>query len=177
VAETRIVSIIGKKSAGKTTLAVALSAEFARKGRRVMCIKHGVHPADPDRPGSDGHRLFFEGKAERVIIAAPGMRVVFERRPDDADPIALARQYFDGAHLVLVEGYRAAALPKIEVFRRQASDSPIFDPTLPNADQWFAIVTDDERFEAPCTVLRFRDTMWLQLLANLAWDKAKIIAD
>lgn len=175
MAETRIVSIVGKKNAGKTTLAVALASEYTRKGRRVMSIKHATHPAEVDRPGSDSYRLFHEGKAERVLIAAPSMRVVFERRPDDTDPISLARRYFEDADIVLVEGFKSSPIPKIEVYRREASDSPIFQPSLPNAAEWIAIVTDDDRFEAPCPVLRFRDTMWLQLLANLAWDRAKVI--
>jgi molybdopterin-guanine dinucleotide biosynthesis protein B len=175
VAETRIISIIGKKDAGKTTLAVALASEFARKGRRVMAIKHASNPAEVDRPGTDSFRLFHEGKAERVLIAGPDLRVIFERRPDDTDPITLARQYFDGAEIVLVEGFKASDLPKIEVFRRAASSTPVYDPAQPNASQWIAIVTDDEKFDANCPVLRFRDTMWLQLLANLAWDRAKII--
>lgn len=175
MAETRILSIIGKKNAGKTTLAVALASEFARKGRRVMAIKHASHPAEVDQSGSDSHRLFHEGKAERVLIAGPDLRVIFERRPDDTDPVTLAKQYFEGADIVLVEGFKAAALPKIEVFRRAASATPLYDPSHPGAAQWIAIVTDDERFDAPCPVLRFRDTMWLQLLANLAWDRAKVI--
>ncbi len=175
MADTRILSIIGKKNAGKTTLAVALASEFVRKGRRVMAIKHSSHPAQVDQTGSDSYRLFHEGKAERVLIAGPDLRVIFERRPDDTDPVTLAKQYFDGADIVLVEGFRAAQIPKIEVFRRAASDTPLFDPSLPGAAQWIAIVTDDEKFDAPCPVLRFRDTMWLQLLANLAWDRAKVI--
>ena len=175
MADTRILSIIGRKNAGKTTLAVALASEFARKGRRVMAIKHASHPAEVDQTGSDSYRLFHEGKAERVLIAGPDLRVIFERRPDDTDPIALAKQYFDGAEIVLVEGFKRAPIPKIEVFRRAAGDTPLFDPSLPGAAQWIAIVTDDERFDAPCPVLRFRDTMWLQLLANLAWDRAKVI--
>ncbi|HYA52777.1 MAG TPA: molybdopterin-guanine dinucleotide biosynthesis protein B [Streptosporangiaceae bacterium] len=175
MAATRILSIIGKKNSGKTTLAVALAAEFARKGRRVMAMKHATHPADVDREGSDSYRHFHEGKAERVLIAAPNQRVIFERRPDDADPISLARRYFDGADIVLVEGFRAAPLPKIEVFRKEAAATPLYDPRAPNADQRVAIVTDDDLFRAPCPVLHFRDTMWLQLLANIAWDRAQEI--
>jgi len=175
VAETRILSIIGKQNAGKTTLAVALASEFVRKGRRVMAIKHAGPPGEVDRPGTDSHRLFHEGKAERVLVAGPDLRVIFERRPDDTDPVSLARQYFDGADIVIVEGFKSAPIPRIEVFRRAASETPIFDPALPGASLWIAIVTDDEKFDAPCPVLRFRDTMWLQLLANLAWDRAKVI--
>ncbi len=172
---TRILSVIGKKDAGKTTLAVALASEFVRKSRRVMTIKHASHPADVDRPGTDSHRHFHEGKAERTLLVAPDMRVLFERHRDDTDPSDLARRYLDGADIVLVEGFRKATLPKIEVFRRAASSTPIFDPAAASADQWVAIVTDDEKFEAPCPVLRFRDTMWLQLLANLAWERAAIL--
>ena len=175
MAETRIISVIGRKNAGKTTLLVALASEYARKGRRVMTMKHATHPADIDRPGTDSYRHFHEGKAERVLIAAPDLRVVLERRPDASDPVALARRYFDDADIVLVEGFRSAPIPKVEVYRREANKTPIFQAEQANAREWVAIVTDDERFEAPCPVLRFRDTMWLQLLANLAWDRARVI--
>lgn len=175
MAATRIVSIIGLKNAGKTTLAVALSCEFVRKGRRVMSIKHASHPAEVDREGTDSYRLYHEGKAERVLIAGPNERVVIERSPDDTDPVSLARRYFDGADIVLVEGFKRAPIPKIEVYRRAAGPAPIYDTSLPNAEEWVALVTDDDRLTATCPVLRFRDTMWLQLLASLAWDRAKVI--
>ncbi len=175
MAETRIISIIGRRNAGKTTLAVALASEFVRKGRRVMAIKHATHAPEVDKRGSDSERLFIEGKAQRVVLAGPETRVIFERSADDNDPIGLAKRYLDGADIVLVEGYQDAALPKIEVYRREASSRPIFEAQAPNADQWLAIVTDDEKFEAPCPVLRFRDTMWLQLLAAMAWDRAKVL--
>jgi molybdopterin-guanine dinucleotide biosynthesis protein B len=175
VAATRIVSIVGKKNAGKTTLIVALAAEFARKGRRVMTIKHATHPLEVDREGTDSFRHYYEGKAERVLIAAPEQRVIFERSRDDTDPMALARRYLEGADLVLVEGFSSSSLPKIEVFRTEASSTPLFDPNAPNAEEWVAIVTNQERVQAPCPVLHFRDTMWLQLLANIAWDRAKVL--
>jgi molybdopterin-guanine dinucleotide biosynthesis protein MobB len=175
VAETRILSVIGRKHAGKTTLLVALAAEYTRKGRRVMTIKHGTHPSSVDQPDSDSYRHFHEGKAERTLLVTPDLRVSFERRADTTDPITLARQYFAGADIVLVEGFKSAPVPKIEVFRREVGGTPIFAPDAPNAAEWVAIVTDDDRFEAPCPVLRFRDTMWMQLLANLGWDRALVI--
>jgi molybdopterin-guanine dinucleotide biosynthesis protein MobB len=175
VASTRIVSIIGRKNAGKTTLTVALASELVRRGHRVMTIKHGHHPADADRKGSDTWRHFHEGRAERVLIASPDLRVLFERSPDDYDPIALAQQYMHGADIVLTEGYKAAPLPKIEVFRKAVADAPIYDGASPEAGQWIAVVTDDAGFRAACTVLHFNDTIWLQLLANLAWERSLIL--
>jgi molybdopterin-guanine dinucleotide biosynthesis protein MobB len=172
VAAARIISIIGRKNAGKTTLTVALARELARRGHRVMTIKHGHHPADLDREGSDSWRHFHEGKAERVLMAAPNVRVLFERAPDDYDPIGLVRKYLSDADIILAEGFKQAPLPKIEVFRPAVAQRPLYEPGDSNAHQWVAIVTDDYGFDAGCTVLRFQDTMWLQLLSNLAWDQA-----
>ena len=175
MAATRIISVVGRKNAGKTTLAVALTSELVRRGHRVMTLKHGHHPADADRRGSDTWRHFHEGRAERVLIASPDLRVLFERSLDDYDPVGLARQYMQGADIVVAEGYKAAPLPKIEVFRRAAGDTPLYDPAAPNAHQWVAIITDVADFTAECSVLRFHDTNWLQFLANLAWERSQIL--
>jgi molybdopterin-guanine dinucleotide biosynthesis protein len=110
-----------------------------------------------------------------VLIASPQLRVLFERSPDDYDPIGLARQYMHGADIVLTEGFKAAPLPKIEVFRKTVGDHPLYNPANANAREWVAIITDDPDFEADCRVLRFNDTIWLQLLANLAWDRSLIL--
>ena len=175
MASTRILSIIGRKNAGKTTLTVALAGELARRGRRVMTIKHGHHPADVDRAGSDSWRHFHEGRAERVLIASPDLRVLFERSPDEYDPVGLARRYMDDADIVLVEGYKRAPIPKVEVFRPSVSDTPIYDPASPEAPRWAAIVTSDVTFTAGCPVIQFGDTMWLQLLASLVTERAQPI--
>jgi molybdopterin-guanine dinucleotide biosynthesis protein MobB len=175
VASTRILSIIGRKNAGKTTLTVALTGELARRGLRVMTIKHGHHPADVDRPGSDSWRHFHEGRAQRVLIASPDLRVLFERTPDEYDPLALARRYMGDADVVLAEGYKRAPIPKIEVFRPSVADTPIYDAASPDSALWAAIVTDDLDFDARCKVVRFQDTMWLQLLATLTLDRAQAI--
>lgn len=140
-----------------------------------MTLKHGHHPADADRVGSDTWRHFHEGPAERTLIAAPDMRVLFERTADDYDPIGLARRYLDGADIILAEGFSRAPLPKVEVFRRAVASSPIYADADQTTDRWRAIVTDDDRLRASCPVLRFNDTMWLQLLANIAWDGALIL--
>ncbi len=141
-----------------------------------MTMKHAHHPAVVDQNGTDSYRHFHEGKVERVLLATPDTRIVFERSPDDTGPMALAAQYLRGADLVLAEGFTKFPLPKIEVYRREVSATPLFDSTASDADNWLAILTDDEAFQAPCSVLRFRDTMWLQLLANLAWDGAKVLS-
>lgn len=172
MAATRIISIIGRKNAGKTTLTVALASELVRRGHRVMTMKHADHPAQVDQPGVDSWRHFHEGRAERVLLVTPDMRVLFDRAPEEYDPIGLSREYLQGADIVLVEGFKRAPIPKIEVFRRAVAPKPIFDPAAGDAGRWVAIVTDDYGFEADLRILRFSDTMWLQVLANLAWEQA-----
>jgi molybdopterin-guanine dinucleotide biosynthesis adapter protein len=172
VAATRIISIVGRKSAGKTTLAVALASELGRRGRRVMTIKHAHHPVEVDQPGSDSWRHFHEGRAERVLLVAPDQRILFERAGGEADPVALAREHLGGADVVLAEGFKRAPLPRIEVFRPSVAPEPLYQSGTPDAGLWAAIVTDDYDFVAACPVIRFQDTMWLQLLATLVLERA-----
>ena len=177
MAATRIISIIGRKNSGKTTLIVALAAELGRRGHRVMTIKRGHHPADLDREGTDSWRHFHEGRAERVLLSTPELRVLFDRTPDNNDPIGLARQYLQGADIALIEGYKQAPIPKIEVHRTAIARTPLYgEPDFERA-RWVAIVTDDPTLEAECAVLRFQDTMWLQLLANLVWGQAMVLPE
>ncbi|HET7790762.1 MAG TPA: molybdopterin-guanine dinucleotide biosynthesis protein B [Gemmatimonadales bacterium] len=175
MAATRMISIIGKKNAGKTTLVVALCAELARRKFRVMTLKHGTHAADLDQKGKDTWRHWHEGKAERVLLEAPGQRVLFERTEKDGDPVALARKYLDGADIVVVEGFTEHPIPKIEVYRTACGDDPLFDPARHDPGDWVAMVTDNPKYRAPFPVFRFSDTAWLVTLANLAWDRARIL--
>ncbi len=173
MATTRLISIVGRKSAGKTTLANALGHEFVRRGKRVMAIKHEHDGVEIDRPGSDSWRHRKEGGAERVLLTGPGGRVLFEDAQDLYDPVALARQYLQSADMVLVEGFKRAPIPKVEIWRRQIGEPPLYNPADPLHSHWKAIVTDDDKLKVTtCRVLRFRDTMWLNLLASLVWEEA-----
>ncbi|HXH62696.1 MAG TPA: molybdopterin-guanine dinucleotide biosynthesis protein B [Gemmatimonadales bacterium] len=176
MAATRLISIVGKKNAGKTTLVVALVAELVRRKFRVMTLKHGTHAANLDHEGKDTWRHFHEGKAERVLLEAPGERVLFERTRAESDPVALARRYLDGADIVVCEGFSAAPIPKIEVFRLACGDAPLWAGPPDDPGDWVAMVTDHPGFHAPFPVFRFTDTAWLVSLANMAWDRARILA-
>ena len=169
----RIVSVIGHKNAGKTTLVAALAHEFKRQKRRVGTIKHASHPLEVDRQGTDSWRHFHEGRADGVVVASPDLRVAFERRNDEAGPEELARRYFSDMDVVLVEGFKRAPLPKIEVFRKEVAKTPLFHPEAENASEWLAILTDEHRLQAACRVLHFSDTMWLTVLTALIMEQAK----
>ena len=167
--------MIGRKDSGKTTLVVALAAEFNRQGKKVATIKHGHHPALLDTEQTDTWRHFNEGHAQRTLIESPGLRVLFERTDQDGDPEDIARQYMGGMDLVIVEGFKPSSLPKIEVHRSKLHPEPLLDPRSPNAKNWFAMVTDDETLRCDCPVFRFTDTAWLVTLSGLAWSRAKLL--
>ena len=172
MAGTRIISVIGRKNAGKTTLVVALAGEFVRRGRAVGTIKHGHHTAEMDPEGKDTWRHFHEGHAARVMIESPGRRVTLERSDGDADPAALVARYFDDMDIVILEGFKKRPLPKVEVHRRSEHPAPLYEPARPDAGDWIAVVTDDRTLRLPIPVFCFTDTSWFTNLAHLVWEKA-----
>ena len=175
--QTRLISVVGKKHCGKTTLVVALAAEFVRQGKRVGTLKHGTHPPNVDHEGTDTWRHFHEGLAERVLIESSGQRVLFQRLQEESDPATLARQFMMGTDIVITEGFTRSAVPKIEVFRSTEHEKPHFDPTRPNADDWFVMITDDDDGRYPFPTLRFSDTAWLVTLTGMAWHNAMVIEE
>lgn len=170
----RIVSIIGKKSTGKTSVLVALSAELNRRGHRVSTLKHATHPARLDVEGTDSYQHMEQGKADATLLDAPGQLTYFEHTTEAGDPIKLAQRFLEHAEIVLVEGYSDAPLPKIEVYRPSIHAEPIYRPDREDADRWLAIMTDEHTFSARCPVFRFTDTMWLVALTNLAWEQGLV---
>lgn len=125
-----ILSIIGRKNSGKTTLLVALCAELGRRGRRVATLKHGHHGFDIDHPGTDSWRHFNEGGAQAVAVVAADRVAMVMRTASEEEPAALVERLFSGRgyDLVLVEGYKHGPFPKIEIFRRAVHEAPIADP-------------------------------------------------
>ena len=170
MAAPRILTVTGRKSAGKTTLVAALLGEYRRRGLRVGTLKHGHH-LTTDREGSDTWRHFVEGKAERTLVTGPDHRVLWERAADDYDPMALARRYMADLDLVLCEGWKRSTLPKVEVWRKGIADAGPLCVEAPD-DRWIAVVTDDYTLDVPVRTLRFSDTMWLQALASLTLERA-----
>jgi molybdopterin-guanine dinucleotide biosynthesis protein MobB len=152
-----VVSIAGKKNSGKTTLTVAVAAELKRRGYRVASVKHGHHAFEIDQPGRDSWRHFHEGEVEAVLLVSSARLALVMRTPEaEPDPQALIRRFYAGAgyDLVLVEGYKYGAFPKVEIFRRAVHERPVYDPTDPaSAARFLAIVTDDPSFSAAVPVI------------------------
>lgn len=169
----RLISVVGKKNSGKTTLVVALVKELGRRGHRVMTIKHGSHPMEIDQEGRDTWRHMHEGGAERVVMETPGLRVLLAKPGEAMGPRELAEKFLGDAHFVVVEGFKDSDLPKIEVFRKAVHADPLYDPAAPDAPLFKAIVTDARELRVNIPVMRFSDTAWMYRLVDIVLQGAK----
>ncbi len=107
-----IFGVTGWKNAGKTTLAERLVAELVRRGWRVSTIKHAHHAVDIDRPGTDSWRHRAAGAGEVALVG--GQRYAIMR--EQAEPtLADVLPRLAPVDLVLIEGFKRDAHPKIEV--------------------------------------------------------------
>ena len=105
---------------GKTTLLEKLLPALAARGIRVSVIKQTCAEFDIDRPGKDSHRLRQAGAAQ-VLLSSPQRWVLMSEQATDHsdDRLMPLIRHLDGSKidLVLVEGFRHAPIPKIEVYR------------------------------------------------------------
>lgn len=135
----QIFGIVGWKNSGKTTLVTALVREFCARGLRVSTVKHAHHAFDLDRPGKDSF-LHRDAGAQEVLIASQGRWALLHELRGAAEPIlSELLQHMSPVDLVLVEGFKGEAHPKLEV-RRNGIDGPLLAEVDPHI---VAIATDD----------------------------------
>lgn len=139
-----IISIVGRKNSGKTTLVVRVVAELTRRGVRVATVKHGHHAMQIDEPGRDSWRHMHEGGAEAVLLVSGARVALIECHAAEPDPEALIRRFYAGRgyDLILVEGYKHGPFPKIEIHRSELHPAPIHDPREAEAAGLLALVSD-----------------------------------
>ena len=117
-------SFVGRSGSGKTTLLVAVVRRLARKGYRVGTIKHFQHPFETDRPGKDSYRHFHAGAAASMIASGEKLALV-KRLPRPLSLRRIVKDFFPDADLVIAEGFKGEAGPKIEVVRGAVSRRPV----------------------------------------------------
>jgi molybdopterin-guanine dinucleotide biosynthesis protein B len=127
---TRIIGLAGWSGAGKTTLMVKLLPALIGRGVGVSTLKHAHHRFDVDVPGKDSFEHRRAG-AQQVMVAS-GVRwaLMTELRTarEPTLPELVARM--DPVDLVIVEGFKRDAHPKIEV-HRAANAKPWMHPEMP----------------------------------------------
>jgi molybdopterin-guanine dinucleotide biosynthesis adapter protein len=120
-----IVSFVGWSGSGKTTVLEKLIPELVRRGYRVATLKHDVHGFEMDREGKDTWRHRKAGSSCTVISSA--VRLALVRDMDhDASLDEIRDSYIHDVDIILAEGFKKEAVPKIEVFRTGAHSEPLF---------------------------------------------------
>jgi molybdopterin-guanine dinucleotide biosynthesis protein B len=142
--------LAGWSGSGKTTIAEQLITLFSRQGLAVGTIKHAHHEFDADVKGKDSWRHRQAG-AVNVIVSSDIRTAQFtehaNQSPPSLDELLARSQQLD---IVLVEGFKREAVPKIEIWRAEnnkpclfpdddqikalAAPAPIEDCPLPQLD-------------------------------------------
>lgn len=128
----RILGIAGWSGAGKTTLIVRIIPLLRARGLRVATIKHAHHGFDIDIPGKDSYEHRAAGAGE-VIVVSPRRVAQVQELLGEAEPgLPTLLRRLGPCDLVLVEGFKHAPYPKLEVFRTMSGKPPRHpdDPTI-----------------------------------------------
>ena len=119
----RVIGIAGYSGSGKTTLIEKVIPILVGEGLRVSLIKHAHHEFDVDQPGKDSYRHRHAGASEVLVSSSARWALMHELRGATEPSLQDQLKHLSPCDLVIVEGYKAAAIPKIEVHRR-ASAAP-----------------------------------------------------
>jgi molybdopterin-guanine dinucleotide biosynthesis protein B len=127
---TRLIGLAGWSGAGKTTLMTRLIPELGARGIAVSTLKHAHHAFDVDRPGKDSYEHRSAGARQVLVASASRWALMTELRGAPEPGLAELLRRFDPVDIVIVEGFKRDAHPKIEV-HRGANAKPWLHPDDP----------------------------------------------
>lgn len=128
----RLYGIVGWKNAGKTGLMERLVTEITSRGFTVSTVKHAHHTFDVDHPGKDSHRHRVAGATEVLLASRNRYALMHELRVEDEPTLEQLLTKLAPVDLVLIEGYKRDAHPKVEAHRGETGNPLIApdDPTV-----------------------------------------------
>jgi molybdopterin-guanine dinucleotide biosynthesis adapter protein len=129
--EMKVFGFAGWSGSGKTSLIEMLIPRLRAQSLTVSLIKHAHHDFDIDQPGKDSHRHRQAGCQEVLITSALRWALMHELRGGPELAFDDAVRQLTPCDIVLVEGFKAAPIPKLEVFRR-ANEKTWLHPADPH---------------------------------------------
>ncbi len=148
----KVFGIAGWSGSGKTTLVEKLIPVFTRRGLRVSVIKHAHHGFDLDRPGKDSWRHREAGASQVLMLSNERWVLMHELRDRPEPTLDEQLRLLAPCDLVLIEGYKAAAVPKVEIHRPSHGKPPLW-PENPHV----VAVASDAALDCPLPVLPLND--------------------
>ena len=134
----KIFGFAGYSGSGKTTLIERIIPLITRRGLTVSLIKHAHHTFDVDQPGKDSHRHRTAGCTEVLVTSSRRWALIHELRGAPEPELADQIKHISPCDLLLVEGYKREAIPKLEVYRSEVGE-PLIHPHDPHI---VAVATD-----------------------------------
>ncbi|HBZ7527440.1 molybdopterin-guanine dinucleotide biosynthesis protein MobB [Klebsiella quasipneumoniae] len=117
-----LLAIAAWSGTGKTTLLKRLIPELCALGLRPGLIKHTHHDMDLDKPGKDSYELRKAGAAQTIVASEQRWALMTEtpEKPELDLTWLVSRMDASRLDLVLVEGFKHEAVPKILLFRQNS---------------------------------------------------------
>lgn len=107
----KIVSIVGKKNTGKTSLTVKVIEELTKRGYNVASIKHSHHSIEMDKENTDTWK---HKQAGANLVVGVGSTTFFNvKKEHNLNRILYMLKHFDDFDFVVIEGYKRYNYPKI----------------------------------------------------------------
>ena len=125
-----VYGVVGWKNAGKTGLMERLVRDITARGLTVSTVKHAHHSFDVDHPGKDSFRHREAGASQVLLASRNRIALMHELRGADEPPLEVLLAQLAPVDLVLVEGYKRDAHPKIEA-HRAVTGNPLIAPDDP----------------------------------------------
>ena len=136
-----VITVLGKSGSGKTTLLEKLIAELRSRRYRVGTVKHHSHSGfEIDIPGKDSWRHAQAG-SQHVVIAAPN-RIAFYQDLERELELDEIIPRLNNVDIILVEGYKNAGKPTLEIFRSGNGTSAVELEAVGRSEKCFAVATD-----------------------------------
>ena len=134
----KVFGVVGWKNNGKTTLVERLISQLTSMGYKVSSVKHAHHNVDIDEPGRDSYRHRAAGAKQTLLATQHRWALMREHREQDTPKLEQLLPLFEPCDLVIVEGYKGAVHPKLEIVRHLNKEGLLADQ-MPNI---VALVTD-----------------------------------
>jgi len=146
----KLFGLAGWSGSGKTTLMRGLLPELVRRGLTVSTLKHAHHGFDVDQPGKDSYEHRQAGASEVLVSSSRRWALMHELRGEPEPGLDALIRHMSPVDLLLVEGFKAHAHDKLEVYRAAlgkpllcredpcvvalASDAPVPGLAIPRLD-------------------------------------------